>query len=211
MATSPVSPPLDITPDSSFPELTASKSLTNKEGQPRKSCISFSSTTAPARPVRVPSTVSSLRPKSPPLKPKFERGVSFDTFEKKGEPTTTSYTIRRKHIDFKRRKGTRTFLCGIDDNDYSVYALEWLMDELVDDHDEIVCLRVIDKDSPIADSTSLRKKTYQEEAAKLIDSIEEKNHDHKVLNIILEFAVGKVEKTIMRMVCILTTHKHTNN
>jgi hypothetical protein len=174
--------------------------LTDKEGQPRKSAIQFSSAIPPSRPVKTTPNGSFSRAKSPPLKPKFERGVSFDTFEKKGEPTTTSYTIRRKHIDFKRKKGTRTFLCGIDDNDYSVYALEWLMDEMVDDHDEIVCLRVIDKDSPIADSNSLRKKTYQEEASKLIDSIEEKNHDHKVLNIILEFAVGKVEKTIMRMV-----------
>ena len=78
--------------------------------------------------------------------------------------------------------------------------MEWLLDELVDDNDEIVCLRVVDKDSAIAGSASLEQKTYQEEAEKLMKSIEEKNHDNKAISIVLEFAVGKVEKMIMSMV-----------
>jgi hypothetical protein len=108
--------------------------------------------------------------------------------------------LTKKHVDFEHKKSTRTYLCGLDDNDYSNYALEWLLDEMVDDNDEIVCLRVIDKDSTIASSASLESKMYQEEANKLMKSIEEKNHEDKVISLTLEFAVGKVEKMIMDMV-----------
>jgi hypothetical protein len=132
---------------------------------------------------------------------KFEPRVSFDTFEKKGESVYTSFSLNRKHVDFKATKGTRTFLCGIDDNDYSYYALEWLIDEMVDDGDEIVCLRVVDKDSTIANSASLEERNYRREADALMASIQEKNHENKAINLVLEFAVGKVEKVIMATVC----------
>lgn len=139
---------------------------------------------------------------SPPPAPKFENRVSFDTFEKRGDAasTTTSFAVIRKHVDFSYSKSSRTFLCGLDDNDYSDYALEWLIDELVDDGDEVVCLRVVDKDSAIAASNSLENLTYRGEAEKLMASIQAKNHENKAVNLILEFAVGKAEKVIMTMV-----------
>jgi nucleotide-binding universal stress UspA family protein len=139
---------------------------------------------------------------SPPPAPKFENRVSFDTFEKRGDAasTTTSFAVVRKHVDFRYSKSSRTFLCGVDDNDYSDYALEWLIDELVDDGDEVVCLRVVDKDSTIAASTSLENLTYRAEAEKLMAAIQAKNHENKAINLILEFAVGKPEKVIMTMV-----------
>lgn len=171
----------------------------------RQPSIHFSDQLLPIRPISTKTGTSSIRGKSPPLKPqKFEKGVSFDTFDKKGEPTITSFTFNKKHVDFAQSKSTRTFLCGIDDNDYSNYALEWLLDELVDDNDEIICLRVVDKDSLIAGTSSMEKRTYQEEAIKLMTSIEEKNHDNKAISLTLEFAVGKVEKMIMQMVLLPT-------
>jgi hypothetical protein len=108
-------------------------------------------------------------------------------------------------VDFKYTKQTRTFLCGIDNNEYSDFALEWLIDELVDDHDEIVCLRVVDKDSTIASTNSVDTRKYREEADKLMAAIEEKNHEHKALNLTLEFAMGKVEKVIMSTVRLSMT------
>ena len=39
---------------------------------------------------------------------------------------------------------SRTFLLGLDQKDYSQYALEWGMNELFEDNDELVILRVID-------------------------------------------------------------------
>lgn len=75
------------------------------------------------------------------------------------------------------------------------------MDELVEDGDEIVCLRVVDKDSKINSDASLQEGKYKIEARKLLDHIQEKNKDDpKSISLILEFAVGRVPETIQRMV-----------
>lgn len=82
--------------------------------------------------------------------------------------------------------------------------MEWLLEELVDDGDEIVCLRVVDKDSKITDSSDSQdgEKEYRAEARRLMEKIIEKNDDEKAISIILEFAIGKVQETIQRMVSI---------
>jgi len=92
---------------------------------------------------------------------------------------------------------------GTDQNDYSEFALEWLIEELVEDGDEVVCLRVVDKDSKIASEPSVQQGLYKEEARLLLQSVEKKNEDGKAIKFILEFAVGKVPETIQRMVCQL--------
>jgi len=45
---------------------------------------------------------------------------------------------------YRYHHSSRTFLLGLDQKDYSQYALEWGMKELFEDNDEIVILRVID-------------------------------------------------------------------
>lgn len=79
---------------------------------------------------------------------------------------------------------------------------EWLVEELVEDGDEIVCLRVVDKDSKIASEAAMQENRYRQEAQSLLDHIQDKNIkcDGKAISLILEFAVGKVEDTIERMV-----------
>ncbi len=129
----------------------------------------------------------------------FQPRVSFDTFDNK-DARDFSLTLNCKHKDYRYSRRSRTFLCGTDQNDYSEFALEWLIDELVDDGDEIVCLRVVDKDSKISSEASVEEGRYRREAQKLLDQIIEKNTDDKAINLILEFAVGKVPDTIQRMV-----------
>jgi hypothetical protein len=130
----------------------------------------------------------------------FLKRVSFDTFDNK-DASDFSLTLKSKHRDYAYTRRSRTFLCGTDQNDYSEFALEWLIDELVDDGDEIVCLRVVDKDSKISSDAALQERQYRQEARKLLDQIIEKNEEEKAISIILEFAVGKVHETIQRMVC----------
>lgn len=129
----------------------------------------------------------------------FLKRVSFDTFDNK-DASDFSLTLKSKHRDYSYSRRSRTFLCGTDQNDYSEFALEWLIDELVDDGDEIVCLRVVDKDSKISSDAALQERLYRKEARKLLDQIIDKNEDEKAISIILEFAVGKVHETIQRMV-----------
>jgi hypothetical protein len=140
--------------------------------------------------------------------------VSFDTFDKPAEfIEENSFTLITKHKDYEYTKRSRTFLCGCDDNEYSEYALQWLIDELVDDGDEIVCLRVLEKDDTIAGDRSVEKGRYRKEAETLMSHIQNKNNENKAINLILEFAVGKVNKVIDEMVSldmptygICTTH-----
>jgi hypothetical protein len=77
-----------------------------------------------------------------------------------------------------------------------------LLDELVDDGDEIVCLRVVEKDSKIASDTSVQQKRYRGEAQKLMDWVITKNgqDEERAISLVLEFAVGKVQEIIQRMV-----------
>ena len=111
-----------------------------------------------------------------------------------------------KHRNHKNTRRSRTFLCGTDQNEYSEYALEWLLDELIDDNDEIVCFWVVEKDSKIASESSVQQKKYQQEAQKLMDWVISKNSQEggRAISLILELAVGKVQDVIQRMVRTFT-------
>jgi hypothetical protein len=130
----------------------------------------------------------------------YQRGVSFDTFDNR-DATDFSLTLNYKHKDFRYTRRSRTFLCGTDEKSYSEFALEWLIDELLDDGDEIVCLRVVEKDSKIASDASIEKLRYREEAQKLLEKVIEKNsQEEKAINLVMELAVGKVQDVFRRMV-----------
>ena len=169
----------------------------------RRSTVQFSTAGAEdtirresiANPAKPLSRESSKRMASPPPPSHYSRGVSFDTFDNK-EASSESFTLRYKHRDYSNSARSRTFLCGTDAKDYSEYALEWMIDELVDDGDEIVCLRVIEReDKP----TVIAK--YRQEAEKLLDSVILKNsQEDKAISMIMELAVGKVQEVFQRMV-----------
>ncbi|KAL8861527.1 MAG: hypothetical protein Q9178_002051 [Gyalolechia marmorata] len=143
---------------------------------------------------------------SPPPPSKYERRVSFNTFDNR-DATDYSFHIATKHKDYQYTQRSRTFLCGTDDNDYSYDAIEWLIEELVEDGDEIICLRVVDKDSRFASDFSLRNGTYKKEAEQLLDKIKNKNKDReeekeKAIVLAIEFAVGKVPEVFQRMISV---------
>jgi len=171
----------------------------------RKSSIQFNTTNAEdtiRRESAVQGSRSSTTQKrmcSPPPPSQYQRGVSFDTFDNR-DATTESFTLNYKHRDYAATARSRTFLCGTDAKDYSEYALEWMIDELVDDGDEIVCLRVVEKDSKIASDASVENGKYRDEAQKLLDSVIKKNSlEEKAISMIMELAVGRVQDIIQRM------------
>lgn len=132
--------------------------------------------------------------------------MSFDTFDNR-DASDFSLTLSRKHRDYAYSKRSRTFLCGTDINEYSDTALEWLIDELIDDGDEIVCLRVVEKDSKEArdwagqvPGKENRERGYRAEAQRMLERILEKNTDDRAINLVLEFTIGKVHDTIQHMV-----------
>ena len=140
---------------------------------------------------------------SPPPPAQFRASVGFDTFTNK-EAADFSLTLNRKHRNYEYTKRSRNFLCGTDTNDYSDTALEWLIDELVDDGDEIVCLRVVEKDSKEAVrwSGGMGTNGYRREAERFLDAIEKKNTEDRAISLVLEFSIGKVEDMIQQMIRI---------
>ncbi|KAL4923075.1 universal stress protein [Aspergillus undulatus] len=139
---------------------------------------------------------------SPPPPQTYERGVSFDTFDNP-DAADFSLTLNYKHKGYQLTRRSRTFLCGTDQNDYSDFALEWLIDELVDDGDEIVCLRVVEKDSSIASDAAVEARKYRKEAERLFEQVIQKNsQNEKAISLVLELTVGKVQEIIQRMIKI---------
>ncbi|EMC92682.1 hypothetical protein BAUCODRAFT_44793, partial [Baudoinia panamericana UAMH 10762] len=140
---------------------------------------------------------------SPPPPAHFSPRVSFDTFS---NPSASDFslTLNRKHREYAYTKRSRTFLVGTDTNEYSDTALEWLIDELVDDGDEIVCLRVVEKDSreALKWSGGQGEKGYRAEAERFLDAIQRKNTEDKAINLVLEFSIGRVQETIQQMIRI---------
>ena len=175
------------------------------EGGRRKSSVQFHTSDAEET-IRRESLVqlprlslSQKRKSSPPPPSNYHRGVSFDTFDNK-EASTESFTLMYKHRDYAHSARSRTFLCGTDAKDYSEYALEWMIDELVDDGDEIVCLRVIEKDDKVDIKPKLK---YREEANKLLESVIHKNQtEDKEISMVMELAVGKVQEIFQQMVSL---------
>ncbi|KAG4430726.1 hypothetical protein IFR05_013785 [Cadophora sp. M221] len=137
-----------------------------------------------------------------PSSSRFQHHVSFDNFAG-GEGTaknSLSFTLNVKHRGYQRKRRSRTFMVGVDENDYSDIALSWMLEELVDDGDEVICLRVVDKDAKVVNDRSVDKKQYQEEAKKLMERIVSRNDENRAISIVLEFAVGKVHAVFQKMI-----------
>lgn len=83
-----------------------------------------------------------------------------------------------------------------------------MLDELVDDGDEIVCLRVVERDSRLASDTSVQQGIYRQEAQKLMDWVILKNSQEgeRAISLVLELAIGKVQDVIQRMVMSSGSH-----
>ncbi|KAH9903652.1 universal stress protein family [Xylariomycetidae sp. FL2044] len=130
---------------------------------------------------------------------RFESHVAFDNIPL-GESTDynpISFTLNFRHHGFQYSPRHRIFMVGVDDNSYSDHALQWLLDELVDDGDEIVCVRVIETQTRLPDN-----RAYQEDAKALMESIQEKNTQNRAIGLILEYAVGKLHNTFQHLIKI---------
>lgn len=89
-------------------------------------------------------------------------------------------------------------MIGVDEHNYSQYALVWLLNNMVDDGDEVICVRVLE--SPVRPD-----KNYQDDARKLLETIKSKNELNKAISVILEYSVGKLHDTFQQLVRGLTT------
>ncbi|ROW12168.1 hypothetical protein VMCG_00690 [Cytospora schulzeri] len=120
-----------------------------------------------------------------------------------GEPTKQnfpSYTLVVRHLGYaSNQRRSRTFMVGIDDHEYSDEALQWLFGKFVDDGDEIVCVRVVEKDVRQLEADK-RQANFQKEANAEVERLKAKCGDSKAISIVLEYAVGKLHSTFQRLI-----------
>ncbi|KAI9497505.1 hypothetical protein BDB00DRAFT_804859 [Zychaea mexicana] len=135
---------------------------------------------------------------------KYVRGVSFDTMTDKDLPDY-SFTLRGKTPGHKRTRRTRTFMVATDLANYSEYALTWASNEVMDDGDEIIVLRVVtvdmnDKRSNLQALLQHEEQQSRENAHKVMEKIMTNSGPDKKISVIIEFVIGKVQETIQHMI-----------
>ena len=129
--------------------------------------------------------------------------VSFDTFayHSATNPAYSSVFQHRFYAD--QGRNSRTFLCGTDESDYSAYALEYIIENLVDDGDTIVCVRVVDRESDMMKEFMANQAEYRLAAQKVRKRVEKMLDANKgpAVKVIIELIVGKIGETMNKMVC----------
>ncbi|WBW71412.1 Usp (universal stress protein) family protein [Schizosaccharomyces osmophilus] len=135
---------------------------------------------------------------SPPPSPHFLKRISFDTFNNKAA-SEFSLTLKTQHRAYKWTRASRTFLCGMDENIYSEFAVEYLFESLLSDNDEVVILRVIDPSSKMAEEL-LDENSYRLMAENVMASLLRKIDEEKAVSIIVELLVGKPQDMILRTI-----------
>ncbi|KAL0097667.1 hypothetical protein J3Q64DRAFT_1617005, partial [Phycomyces blakesleeanus] len=134
---------------------------------------------------------------------KYVRGVSFDTMTHK-DLHNYSFTLRGKTPGYKRSRRTRTFMIATDLANYSEFALNWASDEVMDDGDELIVLRVVTLETAEIRTSLLLHEEEQarQNAERVMEKIMASSNDEKRVSVIIEFVIGKVQETIQHMIAM---------
>ena len=132
----------------------------------------------------------------------FNPRVSFDTFAYQSAVNPAYSTVFQHRFYADQGRKSRTFLCGTDESDYSAFALEYIIEELVDDGDTIVCVRVVDRESEMMRDFMSNQAEYRQAADKVKERVTKMLDDNNgpAVKIIIELIVGKIGETVNRMV-----------
>ncbi|KAI0319746.1 hypothetical protein OF83DRAFT_1162822 [Amylostereum chailletii] len=187
----PFSPPVSLPPLPTSPLPTYAAQLTSST-----TTLSRPSTGVTLSPYPTLSTqAGTATPNSQGYRPK----VSFDTFENSAA-SMFSFTLSVKSDGYARNKNARVFLCASSPDESGKHALDWAIESLCQDGDELIVFRGIDPDDLEKDHDVVR-----EEARELMRRIQEKCAEadsERKLSIIVEFIAGKVTQTIDRLIAL---------
>ena len=119
---------------------------------------------------------------------RFEWLVSFDNniLGELNDQLSFSYTLAVKHKAYSPKGYTRVFMVEVEDCASPNVALQWLLDELVEDGDLIVCVHIA------RHVFNLTADEHKQEARILLETIMAKVDEDRAISIILEFAGGRI-------------------
>lgn len=162
---------------------TSSSALTSPDIPPLPSVQIPTVTTARPTLGRTQSASSILEPHAhklqhPPLphhaatSPSYTHKVSFDTFENPAA-SMFSFTLQVKSEGYRRTRNTRVFLCASSPDESGSEALEWCLESLVQDGDELIIFRGADEDvlgSPFHHTSKISHLIHSSPQKKIITS-----------------------------------------
>lgn len=125
--------------------------------------------------------------------------MSFDTFENPAA-SMFSFTLQVKSEGYQRTRNTRVFLCASSPDESGSEALDWSLESLVQDGDELVVFRGVDEEQLEKDHDVLR-----EEARELMRKIQDHSAEvdaNRKLSFVLEYIPGKVTDTMDRLIAL---------
>ncbi|KAF8624686.1 hypothetical protein AX17_007017 [Amanita inopinata Kibby_2008] len=131
--------------------------------------------------------------------PGYTPKVSFDTFENPAA-RMFSFTLRVKYDGYKRTRNTRVFLCAASTDESGREALDWSLESLVQDGDELIIYRGVDEEVLDKPHDIIR-----EEAREFMKHIQEKSMEydpHRKLSLILEYIPGKITDSLDRLIAL---------
>lgn len=136
----------------------------------------------------------------------YVRGVSFDTMTDQDQPDF-SFTLRGKNQGYQRTRRSRTFMVATDLANYSDYALDWAIENIIDHGDEIIVLRVLTVDMS-ENRPNLRAMLRHEQlqsketASVVMNKIMAAGGPDVKISAVIEFVIGKVQETIQNMISV---------
>ncbi|KAG2197818.1 hypothetical protein INT47_009699 [Mucor saturninus] len=136
----------------------------------------------------------------------YVRGVSFDTMTDHDQPDL-SFTLRGKNQGYQRTRRSRTFMVATDLANYSDYALDWAIENIVDNGDEIIVLRVLTIDMsenrPNLPAMLRHEELQSKETATVVmNKIMASGGPDIKISAVIEFVIGKVQETIQSMISV---------
>ncbi|KAI0088280.1 hypothetical protein BDY19DRAFT_950077 [Irpex rosettiformis] len=125
--------------------------------------------------------------------------VGFDTFEDP-QASMFSFTLHVQNEGYERNKNTRVYLCAASPDESGSQALDWALDSLVQEGDELIVFRGVD-----ADDINKEHAAYRDEARELMRQVQERCLEYdpdRKLSIIVEFIAGSVTDSIDRLIAL---------
>ncbi|CAO3696175.1 unnamed protein product [Rhizopus stolonifer] len=137
-------------------------------------------------------------------RPTYVRGVSFDTMTNQDQPDY-SLTLRGKTPGYQRTRRSRTFMVATDFTNSSDDALDYTLDNLMDDGDEIIVLRVstIDlSENKFYLQQTLKREELQskEKSNAVMNKIMAIGGPDMKISAVIEFVLGKIQEIIQNMI-----------
>lgn len=113
------------------------------------------------------------------------------------DDTFNSFSISSKHEEYQQTYGSRTFLCALSSVSTSWRALKWLVERVMEDGDELLCLKV---EKETSKSTEYYKTKSEETLTQIVHTIVDSKV--KKINIVVELCLGSVRHIVRQAVLL---------